>query len=45
MYWTQTVFVPSPLLIVKLALALYGLTAVNGVTKVAVEQSAAWATR
>ena len=39
LYWTQTVFEPSPEESVKETFALYGLTAVNGVTKVALEQS------
>ena len=45
LYWTHTVFEPLPEGSEKLTSALYGLTAVNGVTNVALEQSEPFATR
>src|SRR2546425_204344 len=45
LYWTQTVFEPSPEGRVWPGLALYGETTAKGVTKVALEQSAPLATR
>ncbi len=45
LYWTQTVFVPSAPVRVNVRFAPYGLIAENGATNVALEQSAAWATR
>ena len=42
LYWTQTVFEPSPAGSVWLGLALYGETAVKGVTKVASSSRSRW---
>ena len=45
LYWTQTVLAPSAPVKMKATSSLYGLIALNALTNVAVEQSAAWATR